>query len=140
MSTVDLPGLGRYVHDGRRDLDLRYDDVASRLGKDVAWVYWIEDDVLPAIELDMLVRLAVALEVDQAIMMHQARLPSHPAAGDASRHHGARITERWGQPGRTTEDLRLFSDRHAEEDRRHITQMQREPERPVTEGQEHADG
>jgi transcriptional regulator with XRE-family HTH domain len=77
MRMAELPGLGRYVQERRRDLDLRYDELAARLGADVAWVYWLEDDVLAAIELDMLVRLAVALEVDQAIMMHHARLPPH---------------------------------------------------------------
>jgi transcriptional regulator with XRE-family HTH domain len=75
MSMAELPGLGRYVQARRHDLDLRYDELATRIGVNVAWLYWLEDDVLPAIELSMLVQLAIALEVDQAILMHYAHLP-----------------------------------------------------------------
>jgi hypothetical protein len=79
----------------------------------------------------MLVRLAVALEVDQAILMHHARLPQNLTV---SGHRPLLHTETGGQPGAITEDLLLFSDRQSEDDRTHIAQTQQSPERPIVKG------
>jgi transcriptional regulator with XRE-family HTH domain len=76
ISIADLPGLGDYVAARRYAMNLRYDALASRLGTPVAWVWALEDGALPGIAPGMLVELAVALEVDQAILMHYAHLPT----------------------------------------------------------------
>ena len=75
ISMAEFPGLGRYVHARRPEVYLQYDQLADRLGTEVRWLFALEDGELPGIEPAMLVRLAVALEVDQAILMHHARLP-----------------------------------------------------------------
>jgi transcriptional regulator with XRE-family HTH domain len=76
ISITDLPGLGDYVAARRHQLNLRSDELAARLDMEVAWLWALEDGALPGIEPGMLVQLAVALEVDQAILMHHAHLPT----------------------------------------------------------------
>jgi hypothetical protein len=136
INMTELPGLSRYVFARRVEMYLPYDQLAARLGTDVTWLFAVEDGTLPGIEPAMLVRLAVSLEVDQAILMHHARLPGHLASHDPSGHRDTGIAEREGLPGRVTEDLLRFSDRQPEEDRTHVAQLQRQlaPERPVAEG------
>jgi transcriptional regulator with XRE-family HTH domain len=136
ISIAELPGLAGYVQARRVEMYLTYAQLAERLSTDLKWLFRLEDGELPAISPAMLVRLAVALEVDQAILMHHARLPGRFASSDPSGYRGTRITEREGPPGRITEDLLLFSDRQPEEDRIHITPLPRRPERPVDEGPE----
>jgi transcriptional regulator with XRE-family HTH domain len=86
ISITDLPGLGRYVATRRHDLNLRYDELADRLGAEPAWVYALEDSALPGITPGVLVRLAIALEVDHAILLRLARLPApdHQQAGQTA--------------------------------------------------------
>jgi hypothetical protein len=134
ISIVELPGLAGYVHSRRVEMYLPYAQLAERVGTDLKWLFALEDGKLPGIEPAMLVRLAVALEVDQAILMHHARLPGRFASSDPSGHRGTGITEHEGPPSRITEDLLLFSDRQPEEDRTHIAQLPPRPERPVAEG------
>jgi hypothetical protein len=136
MSMGELPGLPGYVQARRVEVYLPYDQLAARLGTDVKWLFALEDGRLPGIEFGMLVRLAVALEVDQAILMHHARMPGHLTSRDPSGHLGAPVPGLDGQLGSITEDVLLFSDRQSDDDRTHIAKMQQSPERPVADAAE----
>jgi transcriptional regulator with XRE-family HTH domain len=96
ISIAELPGLGDYVAARRHAMNLRYDELADRLGAEPAWVYALEDGALPGLTPGVLVRLAIALEVDQAILMHNAHEPTHGHSAGHDVPNLTYLTERTG--------------------------------------------
>lgn len=96
ISIADLPGLGDYVAARRYAMNLRYDELAARLGTEVAWVWALEDGALPGVTPGMLVELAVALKVDQTILMHHAHLPVRNEENGHAAPNLTYLTERMG--------------------------------------------